>query len=48
MVKFLGEHAKVLSEQGMSEAGWRNNTPRVGYDNLSNPVIEDYRVEVEG
>jgi phosphoribosylformylglycinamidine (FGAM) synthase PurS component len=41
------EFAKPLMEGSLDEARARELAERMGRDVLSNPVIEDFRVEVE-
>jgi phosphoribosylformylglycinamidine synthase len=42
-----GKYFEVALEGGMDEATARETAERMAKDVLSNPIIEDYRVEIE-
>jgi len=43
-----GKYFEIALDASLDEARAREMAERMGRDVLSNPVIEDYRVEVEG
>lgn len=43
-----GKYFEIALDSSLDEAGARATAERMARDVLSNPVIEDYRVEVEG
>jgi phosphoribosylformylglycinamidine synthase PurS subunit len=43
-----GKYFEIALDSSLDEAGARETAERMARDVLSNPVIEDYRVEVEG
>jgi phosphoribosylformylglycinamidine synthase PurS subunit len=42
-----GKYFEIALDDSLNEAGARELAERMGRDVLSNPVIEDFRVEVE-
>jgi phosphoribosylformylglycinamidine synthase subunit PurS len=43
-----GKYFEIALDQTLDETGAREEAERMAKDVLSNPVIEDYRVEIEG
>ncbi|HEV2802537.1 MAG TPA: phosphoribosylformylglycinamidine synthase subunit PurS [Pyrinomonadaceae bacterium] len=43
-----GKYFEIALDEGLDEARARESVERMAKDVLSNPVIEDYRVEIEG
>jgi phosphoribosylformylglycinamidine synthase len=43
-----GKYFEIALDSSLDESGARETAERMARDVLSNPVIEDYRVEVEG
>lgn len=43
-----GKYFEIALDQSLDEARARAEAERLAKDVLSNPVIEDYRVEIEG
>ncbi|HEY0170375.1 MAG TPA: phosphoribosylformylglycinamidine synthase subunit PurS [Pyrinomonadaceae bacterium] len=43
-----GKYFEIALDSGLDAAGARETAEALARDVLSNPVIEDYRVEVEG
>jgi len=43
-----GKYFEIALDPALDEAGARETATALARDVLSNPVIEDYRVEVEG
>ena len=42
-----GKYFEIALDNGISEAAARESVTRMAREVLSNPVIEDYRVEIE-
>ena len=43
-----GKYFEIALDSSLDEAGARDTAERMARDVLSNPIIEDFRVEVEG